>query len=50
MKNLKDEKVTNEDLEKIDKIESEINKITTSRKFSNDIETKYLKEISDNKY
>ena len=50
MKNLKDEKVTNEDLEKIDKIESEINKITTSRKFSNDIETKYLKEISENKY
>ena len=50
MKNLKDEKVTNEDSEKIDKIESEINKITTSRKFSNDIETKYLKEISDNKY
>ena len=50
MKNLKDEKVTNEDLQKIDKIESEINKITTSRKFSNDIETKYLKEISDNKY
>jgi len=50
MKNLKNEKVTNEDLEKINKIESEINEITNSRKFSNDIETKYLKEISDNKY
>ena len=50
MKNLKNEKVTDEDLEKIKKIESEIEKITTSRKFSNDIETKYLKEISDNKY
>jgi hypothetical protein len=50
MKNLKNEKVTDEDLEKIKKIESEIEKITTSRKFSNDIETKYLKEISENKY
>jgi len=50
IKNLKNEKLTEKDLEKIVSIEKEIEKITNTRKFSNDIETEYLKKISDNKY
>jgi hypothetical protein len=50
LKNLKNEKITDKELEEIGKIESKIKDITTTRKFSNDIETKYLKEISENKY
>ena len=50
IKNLNNEKLSKEDLDRIHKIEQEIDKFTKDRKFSNDIETKYLREISENKY
>lgn len=50
IKNLNNEKLSQEDLKRIQEIEQEIDKFTKDRKFSNDIETKYLKEISENKY
>jgi len=50
IKNLKNEKLTEKDLEKIDEIEKEIDVLTSTRKFSNDVETQFLKKISENKY
>ncbi len=50
IKNLQNKKLTEKDLEKICELEKEIEEITENRKFSNNVETKYLKEISENKY
>lgn len=50
IKNLNNEKLSKEDMERVNEIEKEIEKFTKDRKFSNDVETKYLKGISENKY